>query len=275
MGVAIARHSFHDAPQGGTHRFSEYSPKPPQKEPFECNCTKSVILRPPTEPRQVQQVISLDEEFNGYRMEFQLCTAYEEGVWCAFRWKGPLEGWVDKVEPDRTHAYFISNVNGVKNHLSIEVVLPGYGPTDCFFGHLYFGNDVDISKLANGHYPSQMVDLSAIGPEQIWAHDCSWGVEGMAVFRECAETDGWKAVKRDMDEITRRIRPYHGNVTSDVHELRQKVEGDAELLLIAERTKTWLANIVTNLRDTELFRCGSEADKIVRQGVEQKKRSQE
>lgn len=261
MKVRVERHSFHKAPLGGHHRFSEYSPEAPPRRPFECNCTKTVTSRPSAPAHQVQQIISLEGEHQKYQVDIRF-DSRREGPWITFRWPGPKDGWVDRAEPDRTHAYFIMDVNGKKNSLSVEIVLPGYGRTDCFFGHLYFGNQVDVSTLMNGHAPSNIIDLSKIRPNQVWAHECRSGKEAMTFLREGGETEGWRTLKLTATDQLHAMRPYQEDLHSSVDEIREGVQANEKILTAADIMKVWLAHIVTNLKDTELFRSADEVSRF-------------
>lgn len=255
--LQVVRRNFFSTPKG-TLRFTEHSPEAIEHEDFECNCTKSVVLRPPGKPDQITQDIALVQEAPDYKLSFSLSS-----LWYDFRFLPEIKvAWSGK--PEKRHAYFIFDCNNIKNSIRIEITQPGYGRIGCFFGNLYFGNKVDISTLMNGHSTSRIIKLKEIGPHQVWAHGCNFGKEAFGFLRECAETNRWRQAQDDVSEIRTLAAPFTADLKSPVDALRQQVEVQADLVALARTTGEWLWSIVANLKQTELFRCCDEVEKAIK-----------
>lgn len=254
LSVAVVRHLFYRTNEGSL-RYTEHSPTSVHEDRQVCNCTKSVAERPLGKPNEVQQSIELKQDLGKYRFELLLRDGCDP--WFTFRWGEQHSDPVLRFKND--HAYFISNVNGVKNNLNAEIAVPGYGRTGCFFGRIYFGNQVDTSRFMNGHAPSEIVDLSKIGPEQVWAHKWFWP-EAIAFFGECEETRKWREVKRDVDALASLAEVYNKDLVSSVYDLRGRIEVDQELLGLVSTSRDWFVSILDNLKTTELYRACDEAE---------------
>ena len=252
MSAAVVRHHLYNTPEGNL-RYTEHSPVSIHEDKQICNCTRSVAEKPPGEPSEVQQSIEFKQDLGKYRFDLHLRDA--DGPWFTLYW--------GQEHPDRwkeSHAYFMSDVNGVKNNLNAEIAVPGYGRTGYFFGRVYFGNQVDTSRFMNGHAPSEIVDLSRIGPEQVWAHRWHWP-EAMVVFRESEETRGWRQVKREVDRIVALAKAYNEDLASSVYDLRGRIEADQELLGLVSSCRDWFVFILDHLKTTELYRACDEVER--------------
>lgn len=256
LAVRIERYSFYNTPEG-ILRYAEHCPETFHPDKQICNCTKNVIERPPGKPKSVQQYIKFKKDLGRYAFELSLD---DRGFpWFVFRWKAVASGWKHKdrlrKESGMSHAYFMSDVNGHKGNFNVEVELPGYGNTDCFFGHIYFGNKVDISTLMNGHSPSRIVELSKISDRQVWAHNCNWGREAVMPLQECPETVQWRDVKKAVDAISRSSAAYNQDLASSVEGLRLQVWEDSPMINQVVQARDWFVYILDNLKDTEMFRA--------------------
>lgn len=236
-------------------RFSENSPEIKECEHDVCNCTKAVTKRPDGKPHQKQQYIYLKEKSKYYDCEVMLAS---DGVKVTLRWPGVTltprlngESW-----SQNNHAYFWFNSNDVKNMIQIEITLPGYGNVDCFFGHMYFGNDVDISKFYHGHSRSKIIDLTKIKPEDVWMHFDGFGAEVQCALQECDETKEWIKVYAIQEKIANAARTYDQDFVSDVETIREKAENDDVMIKDAQHLCRWFSIVTKHLRQTEMFRCG-------------------
>lgn len=262
MSVRTERYSFYNTPQG-VLRYSEHSPETFHPDKQLCNCTKNVSQRPVGKPSSIQQYIKFEQDLGRYAFELSL----DDGgfPWFIFRWKAEASGWKSKDglrdRSGMSHAYFMSNVNGHKGNFNIEIEIPGYGRTDCFFGHLYFGNKVDISKLMNGHSPSRIVDLRSISDDQVWAHHCNWGKEAVMPLRECPETGQWRDVKKAVDAISQSAAAYNRDLVSTVDGLCLQVWDDSPMVNRVVEARDWFIHILDNLKDTEMFQVCDEVNR--------------
>jgi hypothetical protein len=192
-------------------------------------------------------------EYAGLNFDFSLA----HGSWFMFsfywddrpqkkgeRWKNP-------------HAHFRMGHNAagggeLENTMSVSCTRPGYGITDCFIGNIYYGNNVDISHLMNGHSPSRIVDLNKIEPEQIWAHSCCGGVEDLEMFSESKEAKRWRKVFKDSKFIGDFVSSLSKEV--GVEKVYEKAATNKKLLKAIDDQKGWLAGVVSNLELTEIYK---------------------
>lgn len=266
LSIEVVRYSFFRPPghRGRNLRFTERSPEGPCEEGRLCNCTEAVRERPVGEPYEVQQeILAKGTHPNGLRARHRLAGSYAPEFY--FEWGDALvlassrEGHVTarKMPGRENHAAFIFGRQA--NALKVEITLPGYGLVDCFFGRLYFGPNVDTSKLMNGHSPSRIVRTSEIGPRQLWVHECRWGAEAMAVLPDSTEVDFWWNVKGRVDAITEGVK---ADPKASPDEVRRMVQSKPNLLRLVDQVNRLLGSVVRKLKSTELFR---ECDKIDRE----------
>lgn len=254
--ISVVRYSFFNTPKG-TLRYAEHSPATFCEEKQICNCTRSVAERPAGKPSAVQQYIEIRQDLGDYRFELRLGHG---APWFTFRWRGPEEGWTYKAEPERAHAYFTSDVNHARNLLHAEITVPGYGLVDHFFGDVFFGNKVDTSTLMNGHSPSKVIDLAKIPENQVWTHACNWGKEAITPFKECEETNRWRAIKKEVDAMAVKAAEYNRDLASTVDGIRLQVMDDEALLGRVLLARDWFASILRNLKKTEMWRACDEVN---------------
>jgi hypothetical protein len=278
MNVKVVRYNFFRQERGPILRFTEHSPACEEHDHQICNCTKNVKERPEGVPSSVNQNILLENKdneliksFSGITAEFSLSS-----LETTFRWEldeaikdGLCE---DSPVTKKAQAYFYFNRNEINNHISVTITLPGYGNVDCFFGHVFFGNDVDTSRLMNGHAPSRIIDLSKIKPNQIWVHDCNWGGEAVEFLKENEEFNLWWEIKNKVDNIKKMSEPFVNDKDISVDELRLRVEFNKELLTEVEAVIEKYKIILLNLKNTELFRC---SDLVSKKADEEGKRLSE
>lgn len=242
MNVTVERHSFFKSPEGDHLRYTERSPQCPEEDHQICNCTKNVKDRPLGEPESVSQDIILTDTLENMTVEYSLKKQE-----FTFRWEGPIP---------RSHAYFWFNDDRCPSRrLYVEVTVPGYGLVDHFFGHIFFGNDIDTSKLLNGHSPSKLIDLTSIKSDQVWAHVCHWGAEAIEMFTEENETYVLWQIKSALDGIKKATDSYLLDKAILVDELRLRVEQEVGVILQTHTIVLELKSIIDNLKSTELYRC--------------------
>lgn len=246
--VEIERLSFFAVTGGGMLRFAEHSPLGSGKEHHECGCTQNTDARPTGKPSRVTQTFRVGDS----RAHFRLSA---DASWLTFGEFGMDD-----------HTYFIFS-NGERS-VKIETSLPGYGPTDYFFAHLYYGNQIDVSKFINGHSPSNVVDLAKIDGEQLWLHGCSWGDEAVRTLENRREIETWSETFRLVDTIANRARGLLSDVTSPVENLRARLAADDEISGAVDRVVNLIAPFVENPRNTELFRLGDEIFRELHPGID-------
>lgn len=246
MQVKVKRNSFFRQAKGATLRFTETSPPEEDQHDHQlCNCTKNVCVRPDGEPEQVNQSLVIEQQMGDRRLSLEI---YGGKIHINFYWPDA------EAREKKAHAYFWHHPN--PNRFQIEIIKPGYGGTGCFFGSLCFGNDIDISRLMNGHAPSRIIDLAKIGDDEVWAHECSWGTEAMATFDPTnAETGFWMELHKDCSQLEARLADKVADVSTPVDELRAVFEEDRELLDFAQARSSQLSDILDRLDDTVLFKC--------------------
>ncbi len=245
--IEITRNLYYYTKEG-TLRFRESSPLKEECDHQVCNCTKAVTERPAGEPNQKQQYVEFLSKDNDYNYEVGLA-----GTGCSFTLRWPGEVWdKDHKWCSKNHAYYWFHG---KDALQVEIIKEGYGRTNCFFGKIYKGNCVDISKMFNGHSNSRIVDLTVKRPDEVWAHYCGCGQEAQCSFRETDETQGWRQAYSIQENLSLRARTYDQDFVSDVEKIRVAVENDKPLLAGAEYLCRWFSWVTRNLDQTEMFRC--------------------
>ncbi len=247
--ITVRRNLFFYKPNEGYLRFTENSPFKEECDHQVCNCTKAVAERPSGEPEQKQQYVSYIHKDKNYDYEVDLASP------CKFTLRWPGESW-DKDHKDTCHNHAYYWFKSDNNGLQIEIAKDGYGYAGCFFGHLYLGNAVDTSRFFNGHSDSRIVDLTEIGPDELWMHECGCGKEATCFFQECAESAEWQMVYEIHKRISQEVRTYAEDFVSSVERIREKVEKDVRMIEAAQYLCRWFSWVTRNLDKTEMFRCG-------------------
>jgi hypothetical protein len=246
-----------------TLRFVEHAPADVHETDHDvCGCTRNVIERPSGKPHEVRPVIVLHARRDPFTIEFDLTSQ-----WLTFKFDEPLPAVQDAAHPANRkmrshfhgikkpdpHAYFMFG----ENKLNIEIALDGYGLTDCFFAHVFIGNKVDTSTMMNGHSPSRIVDLSKIGADDVWVHDCICGPEAMRILPSIC-TNLYRTMNEDMNAMRTRIRPYAldlmGEVSVSVTETRKRLMNDVTMYL-AQKNLEALSEFLLNLPTQELYKA--------------------
>lgn len=249
----VDRCSFFEVPHEPTLKYVEHSPFHEDEDHQICCCTKHIKHRPEGTPVSIQQGISIVGELDGRTFEFDLT---HNGLMYWWRWPEEMKGkFISKLE-DRldTHAYFWFGGNESCNHLKVEVGCPGRMHVDYLLGNVYFGNDVDISRLMNGHAPSRIVDLKNIPSDQIWVHHCNWGKESIEFMMRNKEYDDLWGAHWAVHRL-RHIVSAYSKFDISVDDIRQKVENDPEIIRLADPVINFFSGIISNLDSTEIVRC--------------------
>lgn len=269
--LTVERHSFFDpaATHTPNRRFTEYWPPRPHVEHQLCNCTKEVCERPEGEPRSISQHFLLSGE-NGIPWEFSLGTGN-----LTFKWG---EKDAEGNRPYEPHSYFMFGSdywNSKPRHgASLKVgVVESHTSEDAqekvFMGTLYLGNEVDTSTLMNGHAPSRIIDLSTVGPNQIWTHECMWGEEAFYLFEDSPEMDLWKDLIDSSRVIHENIELYMQDHTSSVEDLHCRLQGHP-VLKVADFTRRLLEPYAKGLESTEFYKVSREIQADCRARLQEK-----
>lgn len=248
--ITVERHSFfRSAPDYHNYRFSEVAPECVHKKSMECGCTSSVDVRPDGKPHQVNQEVILSHDSHG-PVSFRFSS-----LWLTFGDMG-RDG----------HSYF--RFSPTEHSVHVEITLPGYGYVGYFFVHLHMGQKIDTSNLMNGHSPSRVINLDAIGPTDLWMHDCNFGDEAFKTLDECAETEMWREIFSDVQNIRFHASKYLTDEITPVSVIRTLAEADSKLIDTADSVASRLWPIASELEKTELFHVGDELHRRVHKGVD-------
>ena len=248
------RHNFFRQKNGGTLRFSEHSPHKTECEHQVCNCTKAVTKRPEGKPFQVSQGIKV----SGGNGRFEMTAGSGASVNFTFLLPTSMKSELDSPD-QRPHAYF--HFGKTFDLLRIEITKPHYGLVDCFFGHLYFGNQVDISTLMNGHSPSRVVNLSRIEKDDVWCHSCCSGRESWMLLPARPETEYWRKCFSLAKKISSRVRIIERSRNPDLDRICISLGGDDDLVDEISSCDLFFESILENLEKTVLFECCDSVDR--------------
>jgi len=256
--IRVERRSFFRNPDGGTLRFVETSPEQDRCEKQICNCTKDVVERPLGDPFEVRQDVTLHGEMEGRgfvqgqcSFEFNLSDPGVTYRWGAdhhayFSFGGDMEMGASANEYHRT-------IGAPMKRLRMEIARPGYGLTGYFFGHLFFGNEINIDVLANNSYRSKLVNLDKIPKDAIWAYESSWGGEAMEILSPEAKGE-LQIVRKNVDHI--HARAHLVSPTYSVNGDHALIQSDGTLITCyAPEVIRVTSMILFDMRDSELFRA--------------------
>ncbi len=252
MTERITRHNFfHGETQH--ERFTEHAPLCVEDVSHDlCNCTKTVTERPAGEPESVSQIIEFAETIGKYRMRLEMVSHFQGGERYSAsdtHEDSAVNFWIhwprSETKPaprfgnkEDEHAYFWFSR---ENSLQVQVSGTGDGfkaregvdALDCTLGHVYFGNNVDVSRLFNGFSASRVVDLSKIDAGDVWTHHCSFGAESWSKITIKHEVERLQRLRALAARIHGDVAPCN-IVNLDVEDVRERV--------IATETSRWLAS---------------------------------
>ncbi len=174
---------------------------------------------------------------------------------CCFNW-GPRRK--SKFETEAGARFqFDSNAHGYANThgMNAGISVPDHWLTDYFFGQLYRGNKVDMSRMMNGHAPSRFTaEVAALPSDAIWAYESHYP-EAMAVLSANEEPSRIHFVLDRIADIRRLMRAHVLEHQCDsVIDVRQRVELDNELLKNVELVAVALVKVVNTLQSTQFFK---------------------
>ena len=224
---------------------------------FECGCTQDLSERPAKAPESIRQEI---------RISWDDCViALEDEVaepWVTFRKAKDTESWIAHrqaggAEVDEDHAYI--RFSSQQDEAKIEVTSPGFGLIGCVLIDLFLGNQIDISRLYNGHSLSRIVDLSKIMPDQVWIHT-SMPKEAMRRVKDAEEMTAIRGAFQLAREIRLLARMYLTEQTISVDDIRNAIEHDGRLLTAATNLRQSLSPFALDVENTELFRLAQEME---------------
>lgn len=140
----------------------------------------------------------------------------------------------------------------------------GPNVNDFLLERLYVGNEVDTNRMEGMRIGECKVDLSKIGPTDIWAHrDSGCNTELFDIFKPCEETTKWF-------EFTQRCRRLYLKLKTmtigspSLDEVRKAFEADTEFTSDLAGCLVFLHSIVSNVENTEYFRVCNKMDKDYR-----------
>jgi hypothetical protein len=131
------------------------------------------------------------------------------------------------------------------------------------------GNQIDVSRLFNGHSPSRVVDLSKIATDQVWIYTD----ETMRIVGDVEEAAAFREAFCLAREIRHLARPHLMMQTASVNDVRNAVEQDNGLLVSATTLRRVLSQFALNIESTDLFRLAKEMEDSAAQRRD-KRRSQ-
>lgn len=249
MNVSVIRHSFFSGPRG-TLRFTERSPSQENDGDHQvCNCTQHVTTQPTGTPHYINQTIEITVEADPYSVQLRLSQEHAYfTIW------GPKTG--ARHDRSQEHAYFWFT----PRYLRVEVTGTGdHDDLDVTFGNVYWGNQIDTSRMMNGHSPSRIVDTRQIGADQIWAHDCCFGDEAIEFFQD--GNDFWWNIRNQVDDLVRMAKRQNV-LDGDVDLIRSNVESDRPIQTVFGSLVAKLLDTVKHMKDTELYQVCYKVDRF-------------
>lgn len=239
--VRVTRHSFfHEG--GHTLRFTESAPEAHAAHGPVCGCTSDVAERPVGEPEQVRTSMRLATEHEGRTYEVEVGSGIR-GFWVRWPWPKNL----NRERKEEAHAYFWPG-----NGLQVELAgVPAEGC--CNLEHvvltrMFFDDQVDVSRLFNGHSPSRIVEPKSM-KGKVWVHH-SAGREALAVLDNEEEVRSWRGFASDLAVILDRP-PEPEGTPADVRErLLQDLREEA-----LGRAVRWLHRVLSDPETTALVRA--------------------
>lgn len=115
------------------------------------------------------------------------------------------------IHPYEQHVYLMV----YKNRLGFEYYIPGYGCVNYMFASIFRGNDIERSRLFNGHSPPR-IDTTVADERQLWTYACSFGREK---FELLADDNLHQMIDlgNEMLQIVSSIQVLPGSTTEDIY----------------------------------------------------------
>ena len=264
-GLCVSKLMFFD---GGdrTLRFVEHAPADVHETEHDiCGCTQNVAERPKGRPATVQPEIVLYARRPPFDINFDLTS-----LWLTLRLDQPLPRVEGASVPMRQelrdafhgfevipHAYFIFS----ERKVDIEITLPGYGLTDCFFAHVFVGNRHDTTCLMNGHSQSRIVDLAKLAFDDVWVHECSVGDEVMRILPKLKPSPSmthqsfYSELVEDMSQLRDFVRPHAQAIVvgDSPAAVLERLLKDQRTMWLAQKHIGALCDLVLDLPKRDLY----------------------
>lgn len=244
--ISVNRYSFYDVEgQTQTLRYAEHSP--PQEDHCDhevCGCTRTTQTKPVgVEPKHVSTSVEFKRQIANTLVQASLYLTEDGNVSIRLVWDRPSECPAPKTmwESEKTRKQDHATFNFTSEN-SVQVIIVG-GVPDTIIGNLYFGNEVDISKLVNGHSPSKIVDLEAIHHSQVWTHACNFGCEAMKILTNIEEVAKLYWIRDDVATY-RHFASLVMNSEKDVDVLRSQFVAVPQLWKNFERITDFLYGLL-------------------------------
>ncbi len=263
--VRVIRHSFYyrAAAEGKppTHlRWIESSPpEEHDKDLPTCDCTTDIgdaSQHPEGAPTDVRQEVQLS---------WRDCSVVvEDGIsepWVTFRRAGDVDAWRHRrihgarEEADRDYAYVI--FDGKQQSAKLEIASPGLGLTGVLLTNLFVGNEIDVGRLLNGMWPSEVVQLAQISADQVWLHASPW-LDAMRTLDDPGESTALREAMRLATRVRRLALPEARRVQASLDDVRSAVQADQDLLQATGDLRRTLMPFAFEVERTELFQRATE-----------------
>lgn len=248
--LTLTRYSFFPTENGGgTQRFTEHAPaRDTACDTQVCNCTVDVRERPVGIPKDVQRVVEMTQKVGEYEVRL---SVFGEKVQFWMYWPMDPSKPFDSFRQGREHAYFW--YNEATDNLQIEITGTGDGRADCFFGHLYFGNEVDVSHLMNGHSPSKIVFPVSISSDALWMHACDFGEEAMR-FLESDTRSEWHDYQKLC--LYLKVKCMMALKYESLQACYDQLDKDLNFKKGFEEASEHLVKVLDNLKEQEFYQVG-------------------
>jgi hypothetical protein len=124
-----------------------------------------------------------------------------------------------------------------------------------FSCNLYFGHDLDTSRLYNGHSPTK-IDLSAMDG-RVWMHQCEFGCEVTRALTEEYEIQGWRDFKANLERANC-AAISHANLDLSVKEIHDRLTADSTFYQSSTEALAWALFVLEKLIHMETYSLGLE-----------------
>jgi hypothetical protein len=258
----VIRHSFYyrAATSGNppTHlRWIESSPPEDHDRDLPtCDCTTDANQHPEGAPTDVRQEVQLS---------WHDCSiVIEDGIsepWVTFRRAGDVDAWRHRrihgarEEADRDYAYVI--FDGKQQSAKLEIASLSLGLTGVLLTNLFVGNEIDVGRLLDGMWPSEVVKLAEISKDQVWLHASPW-LDAMRVLDSPEESMALREAMRLAARVRHLARLEARHVQASLDDVRVAVQANQDLLQASVLLRRMLTPFAFEAERTELFQRATE-----------------
>ncbi len=159
-----------------------------------------------------------------------------------------------KIMVDNKSAIMITPQR-IMHSIDLELPCRGYGPNDLFMATVYFGDQIDMSQLFNGHSPSRIMNAGTFKPSDVWTHVCVGGIESFRKLEVRQEKETWIAFLLWWKKIFALTAKYHDDFTTPVMEIQKKLQDDQKLNTMLYNIREFVGFIAENIKNFELFKA--------------------